>query len=145
MYRFAASGLVVAVCAAIGFADSTAPQPPSKSKSAAKAATPQRPSIIIAPLSPDVLAEAVKEEQKACTRRLDACAKLREIAAAKNNDALLQQIDDLEKQAVEICQARVARLGVRSTATRRSVPTTEPAFDAAKVAPPVAIDNGGGK
>lgn len=139
MNRIAVGGLAAACLAAgVAFGDG----PKSEPKAAVKAATPQRPSIIIAPLTADVLAEAVRDEQKACTRRLDACAKLREIAAAKNNDALLQQIDDLEKQAVELCQARVARMGVRGTAARREPATDLPPLDAATVAPPAPTEGG---
>ncbi|QEL13576.1 hypothetical protein [Limnoglobus roseus] len=150
MYRIAAGGLAAVVCLAAGVAFGDGPKAtdsrPAAKKADDKSATPQRPSVIIAPLTADVLAEAVKEEQKACTRRLDACAKLREIAVAKNNDALLQQIDEFERQAVEICQARVARMGVRGNATR-SAPkaAAEPAFDAAKVAAPTPADAAGGK
>ena len=72
-----------------------------------------RPSIIIAPLTPEVISEAVKAEETACTRRLDACTKLRQFAIDKNDEKLLSQIDDLERQAIEMCQQRVARMGVK--------------------------------
>lgn len=111
----------------------------------AKLATPMRPPIIIAPLSAEVLAEAVKDEQNACTRRLDVCAKLREIAAANNDEAMLSRIDELERQAVEICQARVARMGIRGSAARsvRSSSETPPTpFDSSALAPPVPVAGG---
>jgi len=72
-----------------------------------------RPSIIIAPLAPEVISEAVKAEETACTRRLDACTKLRQFAIDKNDDKLLTQIDDVERQAIEMCQQRVSRMGVK--------------------------------
>lgn len=72
-----------------------------------------RPSIIIAPLTPEVISEAVKAEETACTRRLDACTKLRQFAIDKNDDKLLAQIDEIERQAIEMCQQRVARMGVK--------------------------------
>jgi hypothetical protein len=105
--------------------------------------TPRRPSVIIAPLAPDVLAEAVRAEEQACTRRLDVCARLRQAAAEKNDEALLGRIDELERQAIELCQARVARLGVRGTAGRPSARAaldkdlgTGAAVDPLAVAPP---------
>jgi hypothetical protein len=117
MIRTAAGGLAVALVAfGLAAADPKPDRIPSGKTE--KAQTPLRPPIIIAPLSADVLAEAVKDEQNACTRRLDVCAKLRELAVAKNDEALLARIDELEKQAVEICQARVARMGIRGTAAR---------------------------
>lgn len=134
MIRTAAGGLAVALSAVALVAADVAPVrskgPKSDDKPAEKAPTPLRPAIIIAPLAADVLADAVKDEQNACTRRLDVCAKLRELAAAKNDETLLARIDELEKQAVEICQARVARMGIRGSAAR---PTRDPA-------PSTAID-----
>ena len=159
MNRFAAGGLAV-VLSAVGLsaAGPKAAVSPSwtdrilgkkvedKPAEKAKAATPMRPAVIIAPLGAEVLAEAVKDEQNACTRRLDACAKLREIACAKNDDALLLRIDELERQAVEICQARVARMGIRGSAARtvRANTNTESKmpFDPATVAPPAPAAGG---
>jgi hypothetical protein len=153
MNRFAAGGLAVALGLAAGMAAADGPKPARTSgkkpdeKVEKKADTPLRPPVIIAPLTADVLSEAVKDEQAACTRRLDACAKLREIAAAKNDEKSLAQIDELEKQAIEICQARVARMGVRGTAARSSVvrAAAEPPFDPAAVAPPAPVETPGGK
>jgi hypothetical protein len=146
MIRTAAGGLAVAL-ATLGLA--AADPKPDRSKSAKpddkpaeKSKTPLRPPIIIAPLSADVLAEAVKDEQNACTRRLDVCAKLRELAAAKNDEALLARIDELEKQAVEICQARVARMGIRGSATRPARDAAAPSLDPATVAPPAPVAGG---
>lgn len=156
MNRFAAGGLAV-VLSAVGLsAADPSPSSPSwterilgkkadeKPAEKPKAATPMRPPVIIAPLSAEVLAEAVKDEQNACTRRLDACAKLREIAAAKNDEAMLARIDEIEKQAVEICQARVARMGIRGTAARtvRATSESKTPFDPATVAPPAPAAGG---
>lgn len=150
MNRIAAAGLAVALSLAPGAATAADPvkAPPAKKADdkGKPPATPQRPPVIIAPLSADALAEAVKDEQAACTRRLDACAKLREVAVARNDDVMLQKIDEVEKQAVELCQARVARLGVRGKAARP--PEKAPALappDAATVAPPAPADPTGGK
>jgi hypothetical protein len=88
-----------------------------KSDATGKATTPLRPSIIMAPLSAELLAEAVKAEEAACTRRLDVCAKLREAAITTNDETLQRQIDELERQAIEVCQARIARMGLRGNRT----------------------------
>lgn len=97
------------------------PAEPKPADTPAKPApTPARPPVILAPLAPEVLAEAVRAEEQACTRRLDVCAKLRQLAADKNDDKLLRQIDELEKQAIELCQGRVARMGVRAATGRVS-------------------------
>lgn len=157
MNRFAAGGLAV-VLSAVGLsaAGPKAAETPSwtdrilgkkveeKPAEKVKAATPMRPAVIIAPLGAEVLAEAVKDEQNACTRRLDACAKLREIAGAKNDEAMLARIDELERQAVEICQARVARMGIRGSAARTVRTNTESKtpFDPATVAPPAPAAGG---
>jgi hypothetical protein len=158
MNRFAAGGLAAALTALTATAagptaaDSRSwtdrilgKKAETKPVESPKAATPLRPPIIIAPLPADVLAEAVKDEQTACTRRLDACAKLREIAQEKNDEALLRRIDEIEKQAVEICQARVARMGIRGDAARtvraRPPEKTVP-FDPASVAPPAPVAGG---
>ena len=65
-----------------------------------------------APLTPEVVADAVKAEYVAWERRMSVCLKLREAAAARNDDALLRQVDELERQANAIYQQRVSALGV---------------------------------
>lgn len=146
MIRTAAGGLAVALSAVALVAADIAPVrskgPKSDDTSAEKAKTPLRPPIIIAPLAADVLADAVKDEQNACTRRLDVCAKLRELAVAKNDEALLARIDELEKQSVEICQARVARMGIRGSASRPPRDAAVPSLDPVAVAPPVPAAGG---
>ena len=64
------------------------------------------------PLAPEVVADAVKAEYVAWERRMSVCLKLREAAGARNDDALLRQVDELERQANAIYQQRVAALGV---------------------------------
>ncbi len=65
-----------------------------------------------APLTPEVVADAVKAEYVAWERRMSVCLKLREAAIARNDDALLRQVDELERQANAIYQQRVSALGV---------------------------------
>jgi hypothetical protein len=81
------------------------PKPP-ETKSA-------RPPVVVAPLSADVIADAVRSEQDAVLRRLDICDKLRKLGETTGNPALIQQAEDLEKQATTLYSARVARLGVK--------------------------------
>ncbi len=75
---------------------------------------PARPAVLVGPLDPLTQAEALKAEQDALLRRLAVCLKIREIAAAKNDERLLTQADDLEKQAHALYHQRVARLGVKA-------------------------------
>jgi hypothetical protein len=82
--------------------------------------------VVVAPLPPEQLAEAVRAEQMAYLRRLAVCTKLRDVATTANDEKLLEKADDLEKQAFQIYQARIARLGVK-TAPRTS---EEPTLDA---------------
>src|SRR5207302_232620 len=60
----------------------------------------------------EVVAEALRAEMDAYARRLDVCTRLRQIAVETGDDKLLQQTDELEKQAAAIYKARVTRLGV---------------------------------
>jgi hypothetical protein len=76
--------------------------------------TPLRPPVVIAPLEPSAIAEALKAEQQAWDRRMEVCLKLRMIADKTNNDALAKQADDLEKQATALYHHRSARLGVKA-------------------------------
>jgi len=65
-----------------------------------------------APLSQEIVAEAVKAEYLAWERRMSVCLKLREAAIARNDEALLRQVDELERQANAIYQQRVSVLGM---------------------------------
>ncbi|MGL4419863.1 MAG: hypothetical protein ACRCZF_04280 [Gemmataceae bacterium] len=75
------------------------------------------PPVIVTPLPPDQLAEAVRAEQDAYIRRLDVCNKLRQVASEKNNDVLLARADELEKLATTLYTERVGRLGVKPPRT----------------------------
>ncbi len=65
-----------------------------------------------APLTPEAVSDAVKAEYVAWERRMSVCLKLREAAITRNDDALLRQVDELERQANAIYQQRVSALGV---------------------------------
>ncbi len=130
MHRFGAWGLSAALATGAGaplaIAADPAPRPPearsadNKPWYARLAGTddkkdppaPARP-IAYAPLSAEVLAEALRAEQDAYLRRLDVCGKLRQIAAQANDDALFAEADRLEQQATTLYHQRVARLGVK--------------------------------
>lgn len=99
----------LAAILAIGAAGTAAiaanPKPP-ETKSA-------RPPVVVAPLTAEVIADSVRSEQDAVLRRLDICDKLRKLGESTGNPALIQQAEDLEKQATTLYSARVARLGVK--------------------------------
>jgi hypothetical protein len=84
-----------------------------------------RPQIVIAPLSPDTIAEAVRAEQDAVLRRLDICDRLRKIGEDTNNSALIQQAEEMQKQVSAIYSARVSRLGVKTPKPEQSTATVE--------------------
>ena len=90
------------------------------------AATPARPPMAVAPLEPAVLAEALKAEQDAWDRRLDVCHKLRVVGNETNDEALLKQANDLEKQATALYHSRAARLGVKAPLRGKPEATPEP-------------------
>ena len=75
-----------------------------------------RPPVVFGPMDPGALAEALRAEQDAWQRRMDVCLKLRQIAADANDDKLLTQADDLERQATALYHQRTARLGVKAPA-----------------------------
>ena len=83
------------------------------------------------PLDPNTLVEVIRAEQAAWDRRLEVCHKLREIAAAANDDSLTRQADALEQQATQLYHQRTARFGVKRG--RTPAPTVElpPVTDAA--------------
>lgn len=82
---------------------------------------PARP--MSAPLPPDAVREAVKAEADALLRRMDVCDKLRQAAFDKNDEALMRQVDELERQAKAVYEARVAALGVSKSAKAPLPPT----------------------
>ncbi len=75
---------------------------------------PDRPPVVVGPLDPAVLAEALRAEQDAWQRRMDVCLKLRKIALQLDDDRLAQQADELERQATALYHQRTARLGVKA-------------------------------
>jgi hypothetical protein len=96
---------------------------PSKPKPVGPAVrTPQRPLTINTPLPPDQLAEALGAEQEAFLRRVSVCTELRRVAVNRHDDAMVRQVDELERQFGALYNARVAALGV----TRAKAPLPEP-------------------
>lgn len=128
MIRLRAWGLSAALAAGAGAPAVAADPPtqttvfaklfgPAKPKPAGPAVrsgpvTPMRPATVTAPLAPDVLADALRAEQDAYLRRLSVCSELRLVGAETNNDALIRQADELERQAAAVYNQRVAALGV---------------------------------
>ncbi len=132
MHRFRAGAAVLALAAAAGgLAAADKKQPPA----------PARPPVVVEPLPPDVMAEAVRAEQDAYLRRLDVCTKLKQIAAEKGDDALAARAGELERQATALYEYRVAKLGLKPTkkpaeATLDAKLGTGAAVNPLKVAPP---------
>jgi hypothetical protein len=75
---------------------------------------PARPPVIVGPLDPTVLAEALRAEQDAWQRRMDVCLKLRQVALQLDDEALAARADELERQATALYHQRTARLGVKA-------------------------------
>jgi hypothetical protein len=113
MHRIRAWGVGLALAAGAGVPAAGADGKPAGAPRDTKAAPQVRPPVIVEPLPPDVLAEAVRAEQDAYIRRLDVCTRLREIAAEKGDDKLAMQAADLERRATAVYEARVAKLGVK--------------------------------
>lgn len=67
---------------------------------------------IVAPLSSDVVYSALRAEQEAWERRMSVCLKLRQAAMDANDEPLMRQADELERQATSLYHARAAALGV---------------------------------
>jgi hypothetical protein len=130
MYRFAAWGLSALAAGALApvalAADPARPEKsglvsrwlggsePKPSSEKTFADVPARPPVIIGPLDPAVLAEALRAEQDAWQRRMDVCLKLRHIAFTRNDEPLAQKVDELERQATALYHQRTARLGVKA-------------------------------
>jgi len=137
MQRFRAWGLSAALTANLGLCGAVAAEPGAAAAGAATqpwysrlfrsdsrretdtAATPppRRPSLPMAPLSPEQIAEALRAEQDAYLRRLEICTKLRQVALHQDDESLLKQADDIERQATMLYHSRVARLGVKGLQT----------------------------
>lgn len=91
---------------------------PSKPKAGPTARTSNAPPRPAPPatLPPDVLATSLRAEQEAWERRMAVCLKLRESAIAANDEAMLRQVDDLERQATALYTARTRVLGLPKSA-----------------------------
>ena len=72
--------------------------------------------VMSAPLPPEAVQEAVKAEADALLRRMNVCSELRQVAFDKNDDALMRQVDEIERQAKATYEKRVAALGVSKAA-----------------------------
>lgn len=120
MKRIWAWGLCLGlgVGAAIGFAAEPLPKLGAESRPA-KSHTfgelPAKPPVILGPMDPGVMAEALKLEQDAFQRRLDVCLRLRQVAAQQNNEALLAQVDELEREITAVYHLRTIKLGVKAS------------------------------
>src|SRR6478736_1605776 len=115
MNRFRAWGLSAALAAG---PPADPPRPPArgtvfgklfgpKSPSAPKG-VPAVPPAPPAPLPPELLADALRAEQEAWSRRVAVCTELRRIGEESQNDLLIRQADELERQATAVYNQRVA-------------------------------------
>jgi len=92
------------------------------------------PPTIVAPLAPEIVAAALQAEQEAWERRMSVCDKLRQVAFAANDEDLMRQVDDLERQATALYKARTTALGIpkakpalEETASARGLDSTKAA------------------
>ncbi len=100
---------------------------------------PARPALST-PLPPNVVQAAVKAEADALLRRMNVCLELRQAAFDRNDDTLMKQVDELERQAKAIYETRVAALGVSKTA-RAPLPASANGFAASfDLAPEKPLD-----
>ncbi|MFO0802626.1 MAG: hypothetical protein U0791_05820 [Gemmataceae bacterium] len=128
MPSFRAWGLAAAAALGAGSGVAVAEPPPttvfaklfgpSKPKAGPTARTNNAPPRSTAPatLPPDVIATSLRAEQEAWERRMSVCLKLREAAIQANDEALLKQVDDLERQATALYTARTKVLGLPKSA-----------------------------
>jgi len=72
---------------------------------------PSRPPVS-ATLPPDIVATALRAEQEAWERRMSVCLKVRQVAMEANDESLLRQVDDIERQATALYTARTTALGI---------------------------------
>jgi hypothetical protein len=105
MHRFWGAALALTAAAGVTAAADAKDMKPDKSLA--------KPPVLVEPLPPDVLAEAVRAEQDAYIRRLDVCTRLKQVAAEKNDDKLALKAADLERAATTLYEQRVAKLGVK--------------------------------
>jgi hypothetical protein len=130
---------VVLAAAAVSTSQSVAADPPPEKSTLVKklfgprpagptvrGGTPGKPITVSAPLPADQLAEALRAEQDAYLRRSSVCTELRRIAVERGDDTMVRQIDEMERQAGALYNARVAGLGV----SRAKAPLPEPSMAA---------------
>lgn len=92
------------------------------------------PSLVTQPLTDEARAEAIEAEQRAWDRRMQVCWELRRIALERKDEALLRQVDELERQANLVYTQRTAALGVKkSPAPAASVSLHSPASNSASL------------
>ena len=91
-------------------------------------------------LGPDAVAAAVKAEYVAWERRMSVCLKLREVAVERNDNELMRQVDELERQANAIYQQRVSALGVPKVKAPLPVPSSSGFAASFDLAPEKPID-----
>ena len=134
MIRYRAWGLAAALAAAGPAAVAADPPPPPPRQTTLfdklfgetkpkPGPTARRLPTVTAPLPAEVVASALRAEQDAWDRRMAVCLRLREAALAANDDALMRQVDELERQAAALYAARTAALGL----PRTRAPLPEPA------------------
>jgi hypothetical protein len=121
------------------FAPKPAPAAGPVARNGAVAAPPgQQP--LSQPLSPEAIAAALKAEQVAYLRRLEVCGKLQQIALDRNDEALLRQVEELERQADAVYKQRTAALGLSRT-VRAPLPNSDNAFAGSfEIAPEKPVD-----
>jgi hypothetical protein len=108
----------------------SAPKPagPTVRSGSVVAAPPDRPPTSAA-LSGDAVAAALRAESDAYLRRMDVCLKLRQAALDRNDDSLMRQVDELERQAKALYEQRAGALGV-SKSVRAPLPPAGTGFAA---------------
>jgi hypothetical protein len=142
MHRFRAWGLSAALAAGAG-APAIAADPPTDPRPAVNRPTtlyaklfgpkPAAPGSAAAmrtpaapvPLAPEALGDALRQEQEAYLRRVSVCCELRRVGAERNDDALVRQADEIERQAAALYNQRVAALGVPNV--KAPLPEASPA------------------
>jgi hypothetical protein len=103
------------------------------------AAPPGQPPIS-KPLSPEAVGDALRAEQDAYLRRLNVCVELRKAAIERNDEALMREIDEFERQAEALYKQRIAALGISRT-VRAPLPSSNNAFAASlEIAPEKPVD-----
>jgi hypothetical protein len=92
------------------------------------------------PLSAEAVGAALQAERDAYLRRLNVCVELRKAAQARNDEALMRQVDEIERQAEAVYKKRASALGV-STSVRAPLPNAGAGFAASlDLAPEKPVD-----